>query len=104
MGILPNIELKLEIPSIMLVCRFEISWSTNKNLKSAYNISRMDGLTNNGRTPDISISAALLCGGRGTTIQKREPLLFTKVTNGKKHKMWEKSCVVFKIITSKTER
>jgi hypothetical protein len=44
-GILPNIELKLEIPSIMLVCRSEISWSTNKNLKSAYNISRMDGLT-----------------------------------------------------------
>jgi hypothetical protein len=39
--ILPNFELKLEIPNIMLVCKFEINWSTNK---SAYNISRTDGL------------------------------------------------------------
>jgi hypothetical protein len=30
--ILPNFELKLEIPNIMLVCKFEINWSTNKNL------------------------------------------------------------------------
>ena len=29
----------------MLVCKFEINWSTNKNLKSAYNISRTDGQT-----------------------------------------------------------
>ena len=29
----------------MLVCKFEINWSTNKNLKSAYNISQTDGLT-----------------------------------------------------------
>ena len=41
--ILSNFELKLEIPNMMLVCKFEINWSTNKNLKSAYNISRMDG-------------------------------------------------------------
>ena len=31
--ILPNFELKLEIPNIMLVCMFEINWSTNKNLR-----------------------------------------------------------------------
>jgi hypothetical protein len=43
--ILPNFELKLEIPNIMLVCKFEINCPTNKNLKSAYNISRTDGLT-----------------------------------------------------------
>ena len=29
---LPNFELKLEIPNIMLVCKLEINWSTNKNL------------------------------------------------------------------------
>jgi hypothetical protein len=27
------------------MCKFEINWSTNKNLKSAYNISWTDGLT-----------------------------------------------------------
>ena len=32
--ILPNFELKLEIPNIMLVCKFEINWSTNKNLRA----------------------------------------------------------------------
>jgi hypothetical protein len=31
--ILLNFELKLEIPNIMLVCKFEINWSTNKNLR-----------------------------------------------------------------------
>ena len=31
---LPNFELKLEIPNIMLVCKFEINWSTNKNLRA----------------------------------------------------------------------
>jgi hypothetical protein len=30
--ILLNFELKLEISNIMLVCKFEINWSTNKNL------------------------------------------------------------------------
>jgi len=30
----PNFELKLEIPNIMLVCKFEINWSTNKNLRA----------------------------------------------------------------------
>jgi hypothetical protein len=30
---LTNFELKLEIPNIMLLCKFEINWSTNKNLK-----------------------------------------------------------------------
>jgi hypothetical protein len=29
-----NFELKLEISNIMLVCKFEINWSTNKNLKA----------------------------------------------------------------------
>ena len=42
--ILPNFELKLEIPNIMLVCKFEINWSTNKNLKHLQHIS--DGRTN----------------------------------------------------------
>jgi hypothetical protein len=28
---LSNFELKLEIPNIMLVCKLEINWSTNKN-------------------------------------------------------------------------
>ena len=46
--ILPNFELKLEIPNIMIVYKFEINWSTYKNLKSAYNISRTDGQTNGG--------------------------------------------------------
>ena len=32
--ILPNFELKLGIPNIMLVCKFEINWSTNKNLRA----------------------------------------------------------------------
>jgi hypothetical protein len=32
--ILPNFERKLEIPNIMLVCMFEINWSTNKNLRA----------------------------------------------------------------------
>jgi hypothetical protein len=32
--ILPNFELMLEIPNIMLVCKFEINWSTNKNLRA----------------------------------------------------------------------
>ena len=31
---LPNFELMLEIPNIMLVCKFEINWSTNKNLRA----------------------------------------------------------------------
>jgi len=31
---LPNFELKLEIPNIMLVCKFEINLSTNKNLRA----------------------------------------------------------------------
>jgi hypothetical protein len=29
-----NFELKLEISNIMLLCKFEINWSTNKNLKA----------------------------------------------------------------------
>jgi hypothetical protein len=32
--ILPNFKHKLEIPNIMLVCKFEINWSTNKNLRA----------------------------------------------------------------------
>jgi hypothetical protein len=32
--ILPNFELKLEIPNIMLMCKFEINWSKNKNLRA----------------------------------------------------------------------
>ena len=31
---LPNFELKLEISNIMLVCKFEINWTTNKNLRA----------------------------------------------------------------------
>ena len=31
---LSNFELKLEIPNIMLVCKFEINCSTNKNLRA----------------------------------------------------------------------
>ena len=40
-----NFELKLEIPNIMLVCKFEINWSTNKNLRV---LTTYDG-RNNGR-------------------------------------------------------
>jgi hypothetical protein len=40
-----NFELKLEIPNIMLVCKFEINWSTNKNLRV---LTTYDGW-NNGR-------------------------------------------------------
>ena len=42
----PNFELKLEIPNIMLVCKFEINWSTNKNLRTLTTyLRRADGLT-----------------------------------------------------------
>ena len=37
---LTNFELKLEIPNIMLVCKFEINWSTNKNVRAD---GQMDG-------------------------------------------------------------
>jgi DUF2075 family protein len=41
---LSNFELKLEIPNIMLVCKFEINWSTNKNLRAFTTyLGRMDG-------------------------------------------------------------
>ena len=58
--ILSNFEIKLEIPNIMLVCKFEINWSTNKNLRAL--------TTYLGWMPCISISPAPLCGGGG---QKR---------------------------------
>ena len=32
--ILPNFELRLEISNIMPVCKFEINWSKNKNLRA----------------------------------------------------------------------
>ena len=41
--ILPNFELKLEIPKKMLVCKFEMNWSTNKNLGA---LTTYLGLTN----------------------------------------------------------
>jgi hypothetical protein len=67
--ILPNFELKLEIPNIMLVYKFEINWSTNKNLTALTTyLEQTDGLTEkrtNRRTPRISISPAPLCGGLG---------------------------------------
>ena len=41
---MPNFELKLEIPNIMFVCKFEINWSTNKNLRAlTTNLGRTDG-------------------------------------------------------------
>jgi hypothetical protein len=44
---------------MMLVCKFEINWSTNKNLKECLqHIS-------DGRTPGISISTAMRGGGGG---------------------------------------
>ena len=44
--ILPNFDLKLEIPNIMLVCKFEINWSTNKNLTALTTyLEQTDGLT-----------------------------------------------------------
>jgi hypothetical protein len=48
--ILPNFELKLEIPNIMLVCKFEINWSTNKNLRAAkmHKISKCSNFNENG--------------------------------------------------------
>ena len=59
--ILPNFVLKLEIPNIILVCKFEINWSTIKNLRAlAAYLGRTDG-----RTPAISISPAPLCRGGG---------------------------------------
>jgi hypothetical protein len=42
--ILPNFELMLEIPNIMLVCKLEINWSTNKNLRALTTyLGRTDG-------------------------------------------------------------
>ena len=60
--ILPSFELKLEILNIMLVCKFEINWSTNKNLRALtiYPDGRTDG-----RTPSISISPAPLFAEAG---------------------------------------
>jgi hypothetical protein len=55
--VLPNFELKLEIPNIIFVCQFEINWSTNKNLRAL--------TTNLGWMPGISISPTQLCGGGG---------------------------------------
>ena len=44
--ILSNFKLKLEIPNIMLVCKFEINWSTNKNLRALTTyLGRTDGQT-----------------------------------------------------------
>ena len=67
--ILPNFELQLEIPNIMLVYKFEINWSTNKNLTALTTyLEQTDGLTEkrtNRRTPRISIYPAPLCGGLG---------------------------------------
>ena len=60
--ILLNFELKLEIPNIMLVCKFEINWSTNKHLRALTTyLGRTDGRTN-GRTSDISISPLHFAG------------------------------------------
>ena len=47
--ILPSFELKLEILNIMPVCKFEINWSTNTNLRALT-------IYPDGRTPGISIS------------------------------------------------
>jgi len=45
-NLLLNFELKLEIPNIMLVCKFEINWSTNKNLRALTTyLGWTDGLT-----------------------------------------------------------
>ena len=45
--ILPNFELKLEIPNIMLVCKFEIIWLTNTNLRALTTyLGRTDERTN----------------------------------------------------------
>jgi len=60
--ILPSFELKLEILNIMPVCKFEINWSTNTNLRAL--TIYPDGRTDR-RTPGISISPAPL-GRRGT--------------------------------------
>ena len=44
--ILLNFELKLEIPNIMLVCKFEINWSTNKHLRALTTyLGQTDGRT-----------------------------------------------------------
>ena len=44
--ILPNFELKLEIPNIMIVYKFEINWSTNKNLRALTTyLGRTNGIT-----------------------------------------------------------
>ena len=44
--ILPNFDLKLEIPNIMLVCKFEMNWSTNKNLRELTTyLGRINGIT-----------------------------------------------------------
>ena len=60
--ILPNFELKLEIPNIMLVCKFEINWSTNTNLRM---LTTYLGRTN-GRTPGFSISPLRFAGAGDT--------------------------------------
>ena len=44
--ILPNFEIKLGIPNIKLVCKFEINWSTNKNLRALTTyLGRTDGIS-----------------------------------------------------------
>ncbi len=56
--ILPSFELKLEILNIMPVCKFEINWSTNTNLRALT-------IYADGRTPGISISPAPLFAEAG---------------------------------------
>ena len=68
-SILPNFEFKLEIPNIRLVCtyKFEINWSTNKNLRALTTyLGRTDRLT-----PGISISPAPLSGGGGQKYHRK---------------------------------
>ena len=57
--ILPSFELMLEILNIMLVCKFEINWSTNTNLRAL--TIYPDGWTD---ARHFHIPRSAFCGGQ----------------------------------------
>ena len=76
--ILPNFELELEIPNIMLVCKFEINWSTNTNLRALTTyIGRINRLTD-GR-PAFPYPPLRFAGARD---KKRKQVAVVNTANG----------------------
>ena len=76
--ILPNFELKLEIPNIMLVCKFEINWSTNTNLRALTTyLGRINRLTD-GR-PAFPYPPLRFAGARD---KKRKQVAVVNTANG----------------------